>query len=200
MRLLFLWIILIIGAQAATNIWINAGNAYGVEPRLLYAISKVESNLEPYCISISYKRLSKQKKETLYKLLKEKDIPHYTYTQVIEVKGENLDQAKTVINFLDKNNFPNFDIGLMQINNYHKKSLARRGISLEKLLDEDVNLKVASGILWYFYKKHGSYHEALNGYNGRVKKNPYSKKVFAVLKKLLLPHEKTSKRLFYSAI
>lgn len=200
MRVLLFWIILVISAQAATNMWVRTGNAYGIEPRLLYAISKVESNLHPYNVSVNYKKISAIKKKKLYKFLKARNIPHYTYTQVIEIQNKNLHQAKTVVRFLDRNHYSSFDIGLMNINNIHKESLAKKHISLENLLNEETNLEVAAGILLNCYKRHGTTYKAINAYNGRIKGNPYYSKVFAVLKNLLLPNENTSKTLFYAVL
>lgn len=200
MKIWFMWIILVISVQASTNMWVRAGNAYGIEPRLLYAISKVESNLRPYTVSVNYKKLSEEQRKRLYSLLKDRDIPHYTFTQVIEINSKNLLQAKEVVNFLDTNHYPSFDIGLMQINNVHKKYLARKNISLEKLLSEEVNLQVAAGILWSCYKRHGTSYKAINAYNGKIEGNPYYSKVFSVLSNLLLPTEDSSKELFYCVI
>lgn len=200
MRIWLVWIFLVISANATTNMWVSTGNAYGIEPRLLYAISKVESNLRPYNVSVNYKKISKAQQERLYKFLKYRNIPHYTFTQVIEIQNKNLSQAKAVVNFLDKNHYASFDIGLMNINNIHKKSLAKKHISLINLLDENVNLKVAAGILLNCYKKHGSSYEAINAYNGKVKNNPYYSKVFSVLQNLLLPNEDASKELFYCVL
>lgn len=200
MRILLLWIVLVISSHAVTNMWVRTGKAYGIEPRLLYAISKVESNLHPYNISVNYKKISAKQKKRLYKFLKYRHIPHYTYTLVIEIQNKNKNQAKEVLNFLERNHYASFDIGLMNINNIHKKSLAKRGISLENLLNQETNLKVAAGILLNCYKRHGSSYKAINAYNGRIKGNPYYSKVFAVLQNLLLPHENSSKELFYVSL
>lgn len=200
MRTWFLLIFLGISLHAATNMWVTTGKAYGIEPRLLYAISKVESNLHPYNVSVNYKKITAAQKQKLYKYLKMRRIPYYTYTQVIEIHNKNMPQAKAVVRFLDKNHYSSFDIGLMNINNIHKRSLAKRGISLEDLLDEKTNLKVAAGILLYCYKRHGTNYKAINAYNGKIKGNPYYSKVFSVFKRLLLPNEDTSKQLFYCAL
>lgn len=201
MRIFLLLFVLVISSNAMTNMWVRTGQAYGIEPRLLYAISKVESNLHPYNVSVNYKRISALQKKKLYKFLKAANITHYTYTQVIEIQNKDLAQAKTVVRFLDKNHYSSFDIGLMNINNIHKKSLAKRHISLENLLDEETNLEVAAGILLNCYKRHGgSSYKAINAYNGKIKGNPYYSKVFAVLQNLLLPNEDTSKELFYVSL
>lgn len=187
-------------AQATTNMWVSAGQAYGIEPRLLYAISKVESNLRPFVVSVNYKKISYSQREGLYRMLRNKNIPFSTFTKVIEIDNKNISQAKEVISFLDGNHYPTFDIGLMQINNVHKKTLAKNGISLYSLLNEDTNLHVAAGILWTCYKKHQSSYKAINAYNGKIVGNNYYSKVFMVFNNLLLPSENASKQLFYCVI
>ncbi len=186
--------------QASANMWISAGQAYGIEPRLLYAISKVESNVRPWVISVNYKKLSSSQSKKLYSMLRTKKIFYNTFTKVIEIDNQDINQAKGVISFLDSNHYPSFDIGLMQINSIHKKTLAKNGITLDALLDENCNLHVAAGILWNCYKKHKSTHKAINAYNGKTVGNPYYSKVFSILNNLLLPTEDVSKRLFYCVI
>jgi soluble lytic murein transglycosylase-like protein len=185
------------GTQTYANIWLKTGQAHGIEPRLFYAISKVESNLRPLVVSVNFRKISAMQRQKLYAMLKHKNIPHNTYTKVIEIDNQNISQAREVIHFLDTNRYKSFDIGLMQINNIHKETLRAHKISLYALLDEEVNLGVAADILWKCYKKHGTNHNAINAYNGRLKGNPYYSKVSAEFKKLLLPHESNSKRLFY---
>ncbi len=199
-RALLLWIMMMAAANAATNMWIRTGDTYGIDPRLLYAISKVESDLHPLNISVNYKKLSKMELDKLYLMLKNRGIPYKTFTKVVAIENENITQAKYVINFLDNNHYPSFDIGLMQINNIHKDVLAGMKISLHSLLNQETNLNVSAAILWECYKKHGSTSKAINAYNGRVAGNPYYSKVSAELQKLLLPNESSSKRLFYGVL
>ncbi len=196
-RIWLLWVILVVGAHAATNIWMSTGTSHGIDPRLLYAISKVESNHNPLVISVNYQKLNKVQADMLYLMLQSRDIQHITYTKVVSIYSKDIAQAKRVISFLDQNDYPSFDIGLMQINNVHKEVLSSLKISLHDLLDQQTNLNVASGILWNCYKKHRSNKEAINAYNGRIIGNDYYTKVSEVLHKLLLPHENASKNLFY---
>jgi hypothetical protein len=188
---------LVVGLHAATNIWMSTGNSQGIDPRLLYAISKVESNHNPLVVSVNYQKLNRVQTDMLYLMLQSRNIKYNTYTKVVSIYSKDITQAKQVISFLDQNNYPSFDIGLMQINNVHKEVLKSLKISLHNLLNEQTNLNVASGILWNCYKKHRSNKEAINAYNGRIVGNDYYTKVSEVLNKLLLPHESTSKNLFY---
>ena len=200
-RVVLIWMLLFIGANAAANstpnVWMRTGNAYGIDPRLLYAISKVESNVNPLLVSVNFKKLTKLQLSGLYFMLEHRNVPYKTMTKVISIENENILQAKMVIDFLDNNNYPSFDIGLMQVNNIHKDVLKGMKISLNELLKEETNLNIAAGILWECYKKHGTNDKAINAYNGRLTGNPYYAKVSAELHKLLLPHENNSKRLFY---
>ncbi|MDX9813746.1 MAG: lytic transglycosylase domain-containing protein [Sulfurimonas sp.] len=183
--------------MASKNIWIATGQTYGIEPRLLYAISKVESNIAPLVIALNHKKTPPAKLNKLTKALSISKIPYKKYQTVLQIHNQNTQQAKAVIAYLDTNGYESFDIGLMQINSIHKESLAKKNIPLDALLDEKLNISVAAEILWNCYKKHGTKEEALNAYNGKVKNNDYYKKVLAELDKLLLPHEKQNKKLFF---
>jgi len=199
-RILWLLALLAVGAHAAANIWIHTGEAYGIEPRLLYAISKVESNVRPLMISVNYKKLTKAESDKLYFMLQSRNISYSVYSKVVEIESKNIVEARGVIDFLDNNRYPSFDIGLMQINNLHKETLAGMKIPLHELLNEKTNLSVAANILWECYKKHRSNDKAINAYNGSSVGNSYYTKVSAELRKLLLMHENNSKRLFYRII
>jgi soluble lytic murein transglycosylase-like protein len=199
-RIFWLLVFLAVGAHAVTNIWIRTGEAYGIEPRLLYAISKVESNVRPLIISVNYHKLTKPQEQKLYTMLQNRNISYKIYSKVVEIDSKNSVEARSVIEFLDQNHYPSFDIGLMQINNMHKEKLSKMKIPLDALLNESTNLSVAADILWECYKKHRSNDRAINAYNGAIVGNSYYTKVSAELRKLLLLHENSSKRLFYRVI
>lgn len=199
-RIFWLLVLLAVGAHAVTNIWIRTGEAYGIEPRLLYAISKVESNVRPLVVSVNYHKLTKPQEQKLYTMLQNRNISYKIYSKVVEIDSKNSVEARSVIEFLDQNHYPSFDIGLMQINNMHKEKLSKMKIPLDALLNESTNLSVAADILWECYKKHRSNDRAINAYNGAIVGNSYYTKVSAELRKLLLLHENSSKRLFYRVI
>jgi len=199
-RVFWLLLLVSVSVHAVTNMWIRTGEAYGIEPRLLYAISKVESDVRPLIISVNYQKLTKPQEQKLYSMLQSRNISYKKYSKVVEIDSKNSIEAKGVIEFLDQNRYPSFDIGLMQINNMHKEMLATMKIPLSSLLNENINLSVAAGILWECYKKHRSNDKAINAYNGAVVGNTYYTKVAAELRKLLLAHENSSKRLFYRII
>ena len=190
-------VVFFLTTEIYANIWQKTGQEYGIEPRLFYAISKVESNLRPLVVSVNFRKMNYSQRQKLAAFIRSRNIPYKTHTKVIELNSRNVAQAQDVVRFLDANRFASFDIGLMQINNIHKAELQSKGIPLTALFNEETNLKVAANILWKCYKKHGSNHKAINAYNGRVIGNPYYSKVSAELQKLLLPHENSSKRLFY---
>lgn len=186
--------------QTWANMWLNTGKAYGIEPRLFYAISKVESNLRPLVVSVNFTKITPAQRQLLYTVLKYKRVPHRTFTKVIEIDNQTVAQARDIINFLDANHFKSFDIGLMQINNIHKEELRANKIALHDLLNAETNLHVAADILLKCYKKHRTPYKAINAYNGKLIGNNYFAKVSAEFQKLLLPHESRSKRLFYTIL
>lgn len=186
--------------QVWANMWLKTGEAYGIEPRLFYAISKVESNLRPLVVSVNFTKTTPAERQLLYTVLKYKRIPHRTFTKVIEIDNQTLSQAREIIAFLDSNHYKSFDIGLMQINNIHKEELKANKISLFDLLKAETNLHVAADILLKCYKKHRTPYKAINAYNGKLIGNNYFAKVSAEFQKLLLPHENRSKRLFYTIL
>ncbi len=200
-NLLIFFVFSLIHVQASTGtIWSMAGATFGIDPRLLYAIATVESNHRPLSISANYKKMTSLQKQRLLKMLRIKRIPHNTQTKVISIESRSLSEALEVITFLDYHRYPSFDIGLMQVNNIHKERLQKEGIALHQLLLPATNLKVAAEILSDCYKKHRNNRNAINAYNGKLYGNPYYSKVENELKKLLFPHEKSSKRLFYQIL
>lgn len=196
-RLSWMLLLLLATAHASTNLWVATGRAYGIEPRLLYAISKIESNVSPLLVSVNFQKLSPQQYKNLHNALNYKNIPYKVLSKVIQIQSRNITEAREVIYFLDKYGYPSFDIGLMQINNIHKQTLLNKNIELYDLLSEAVNVKVGAEILWDCYKKHRSPSRAINAYNGKLVGNDYYAKVSAEFRKLLLPHENSSKNLFY---
>lgn len=116
--------------EQTSNYFVEAGRYYNVDPRLLWCVAKVESNMNP-----------------------------------------------TAIN---KNTNGTYDIGLMQINTIHLPTLAKFGITKEKLLDPRTSASVGAWVMKGCIAKHGMTKNGITCYNGRIKNNPYADKVLKV--------------------
>lgn len=199
-KILFLILMFISSLFAEKNIWINTGKNFGIEPRLLYAISKVESNVTPLVVSVNHTKITPIQEKKLLDALNYAQVPYVKYPKTIEIRNRNQREAKQVIAFLDYYKYASFDIGLMQINNIHKETLAKENISLQSLVDAHINVKIGAKILLDCYKKHRSFEKTLNAYNGKLEGNDYYAKVYKEFQKLLLPHESSTKNPFYVMI
>lgn len=115
--------------------WIKVGKIYGIEPRLLYSIAKVESDLDRYVVAFSFNKMSPKQVQEPGGFLTKIALRAKQHTQVIarsEVK--NKFEASKVVHF-HTNNYPRFDMGIMQINSIHKPLLDKAGISFYDLFD-----------------------------------------------------------------
>lgn len=131
--------------------FIEAANKYGVRPRLLYAIAKVESDFNPYAINVN------------------------AHGRSIKVYyPENKDQAKVVLNYLLSHGY-NFDLGIAQINIVNIRSM---GLDPYKLLDPCQNLDVSAILLKSLINRYGFNWQAIWRYNGRPS---YAYKVYHAL-------------------
>ncbi|ACZ13017.1 lytic transglycosylase domain-containing protein [Sulfurospirillum deleyianum] len=179
------------------NIWVKVGQIYGIEPSLLYSIAKVESDLDRYVVAFSANKMTQKQARELEQFLKQKGIESKRHTQVIAIKSKNRYEASHVVHFLYTRNYPRFDMGIMQINSIHKPMLDRANISLYDLFDPKVNIQVGAYILATCFAKHKNNKDAINAYNGKIKDNPYSAKVFKEFKKLYSSYQKDRNKLAY---
>lgn len=169
---------------ASENIWVKVGKIYGIEPRLLYSIAKVESDLDRYVVAFSFNKMSPKQAQALSTFLAKNAIESKQHSQVIAIRSKNKFQASKVVHFLYTNNYPRFDMGIMQINSIHKSMLDKAKISFYDLFEPTINIQVGAYILATCMEKHKNYKDAINAYNGKVNDNPYSAKVFKEFKKL----------------
>ncbi|ATB70613.1 PilT protein, putative [Sulfurospirillum diekertiae] len=191
---LFLW-----AAQPNTgeNIWVKVGQIYGIEPRLLYSIAKVESDLDRYVVAFSANKMTPQQAQELSTFLRQKGIESKMYSQVIAIKSKNKEQFKMVVHFLYTHNYPRFDMGIMQINSIHKPLLDKANISLYDLFDPNTNIQVGAYILATCFIRHKNNKDAINAYNGKIDDNPYSAKVYKEFQKLYNFYQKDKTKLYY---
>ena len=179
------------------NIWVKVGQIYGIEPRLLYSIAKVESDLDRYVVAFSASKMTQKQAEELQTFLKQKGIESKQYSQVIAIKSKNKYEASHVVYFLYTHNYPRFDMGIMQINSIHKPLLDKANISFYDLFDPVVNIQVGAYILATCFEKHKNNKDAINAYNGKIDDNPYSAKVFKEFQKLYTTYQKDKTKLYY---
>ena len=128
----------------AAACWEQAGARYGVDPHLLAAIARVESNLKPDAVNASHERRT-----------------------------------------------GSVDLGLMQINSSWLPTLARHGVTRERLFDACTSIHVAAWILADLFARYGVTWEAVGAYNAaciRVepsecgkRRAAYARKVHAAL-------------------
>ena len=190
----FLW-----AAQPNTgeNIWVKVGQIYGIEPRLLYSIAKVESDLDRYVVAFSANKMTPKQAQELSTFLRQKGIESKQYSQVIAIKSKNKYEASHVVHFLYTHNYPRFDMGIMQINSIHKPLLDKANISLYDLFDPKINIQVGAYILATCFARHKNNKDAINAYNGKIDDNPYSAKVFKEFQKLYSTYQKDKTKLYY---
>lgn len=110
--------------------WEKIGKIYNVDPRLLYSIAKVESNFDQFVVAFSFSKMSPEQARKLEQFLARNGIESKMHSQVIAIKSKTKQQATKVVDFLYTNDYPRFDMGMMQINSIHKPLLDKARISL----------------------------------------------------------------------
>jgi hypothetical protein len=135
---------------AAASCWEKAGARYGVDPHLLAAIAKVESNFNPDAVNASHERRT-----------------------------------------------GSVDLGLMQINSSWLPTLARHGVTRDRLFDACTSIHVAAWILADLFARYGVTWEAVGAYNAACvriepsecakRRHAYARKVHAALSEMSRP-------------
>lgn len=167
------------------NLWVRVGKIYNIDPKILYAIGRVESGINRYVVAMNATRLTQMQIHELKSFLNANGISYIADSKVFSIRNKNEYQAKRTVHFLYTRGYQKFDMGIMQINSVHKPMLDRAGISLYDLFEPRINIQVGAYVLATCMKRHpNSLKNAINAYNGKVDNNPYSQKVYVEYKKL----------------
>jgi len=166
----WVWGIFLLAGAVFANCFVEAGKYYGVNPWLLYAIAKVESNLNPLAIEV----ISKKKLPIPCKVRKENG--KYYYSCMPSTYEEAVSILETAISF-----GANYSVGLGQINRYWVK---RFGISPYELFSSCYNIYWSAYILRTCLQKYGNSWKGVDCYNKGDRASNYSRYVFRVCKEI----------------
>jgi len=178
---------------ANANIWDEAANEINVDPYLLWSIGKNESGFNAY--SINYNKMPNEKIEKAAFFFRTNGVKTQRYgneKQHLSVDCKNLSCAETAIAYAEKNKI-NYDIGVMNINSIHFKTLSEYGITPYSLLDPKLNVKVGAWELKGCINRYGYSWNAINCYNGmsyenRVQ-NKYAMKIYKTMMRAKQRHQ-----------
>ena len=137
-KIMMVVLILTLPAKSYSYCFESASQRYGINPTLLWAIAKVESNFHPYAIAYRDKGKNKSIYPNTLKLAKE-------WIDWLWEKGVD------------------FDLGLGQIN---RRNISAYGINPYSLLDPCYNLNWSAYILRTMIDRYGYTWEGISRYNG----------------------------------
>ena len=148
---------------ASANCFVEAAKYYKVNPYVLYAIAKTESNLNPYAVEVISK-----KPLPLSCPYKKKNGKYY-----YSCNNSSYEEALKVIE-IAKRHKANFSVGLMQINKAWLKEIYKYGYSLESLFDWCNNVIIGAWILSQCISEFGNSWKAIDCYNKGKKAKDWS--------------------------
>ena len=137
-KIIMVVLILTLPAKSYSYCFESASQRYGINPTLLWAIVKVESNFHPY--AIAYREGGKNR----------------------SIYPNTLKLAKKWVNWLWEKGV-DFDLGLGQIN---RRNISAYGINPYSLLDPCYNLTWSAYILRTMIDRYGYTWEGISRYNG----------------------------------
>ena len=172
----------------------EAGDLTGIDPLLLIAVAQQESGLETKAVNLRIRKkvdsiLRKHgisfKRSTVYRKGKKRRFRYYMYT----IKFKNYRQFRVLKRLMKR--AVGYDVGLMQINDYHIRLLKRYGLDEWDLVQEPcLNVVIGATILkscMAIFKN--DLKRSLECYNRgtkarRVRTYPYAKRVLKIYRAL----------------
>jgi len=159
----------------------KVGNYFNIESKIIKTLATIESGKNPNLINVNIRH--KKNYYTLIKFLKKNHITYKTYKKkMVSFKVNQINYIK-ILNFLNTYHY-SFDIGIMQINSSHTKSLFMQKLLLKNPF---YNIYIGSKILRECFdrSKYDAY-QTISCYNtGSIYKQnkSYIKKFFDNFKK-----------------
>jgi len=155
------------------------GDYYNIDYKILKTLAVIESSLSPNSINVNIK--NNYQFYNLIKFLKKNHIKYKTYSKKMVYFNVNDNNYKNVLIFLNKNKY-SFDIGIMQINNSHAKTLFKQELLLKNPF---YNIYIGGKILRECFDKSNDAYQAISCYNSgsiyKIRKH-YLKKFFDTYK------------------
>ena len=121
-------VVLSYGQGQQDNIWNEAANAINVDPYLLWSIAKNESGFNPN--SINFNKMQPTIRDEAIAYMNSLNIKVKSYgkqNQHLSIDCKSKQQAEIAIKYALGKKI-NFDIGIMNINSVHLKTLAKYNI------------------------------------------------------------------------
>jgi len=154
----WVWGIFLLAGAVFANCFVEAGQYYGVNPWLLYAIAKTESGLNPYAVEVISRKKLPLSCPYRYKRGK------YYYSCF----PQNYYEALRIVRIAQKHN-ANFSIGLMQVNKVWLKEISKYGYGIENLFNWCNNVKIGAWILARCISEYGNSWKAVDCYNKGIR-------------------------------
>jgi len=142
MRILFFsFLFLSLYATDYNSFFNKVGNYFNIESKILKTLAIIESNESPNLINVNVKHIKNY--YALVRFLRKNHIHYKGYKRKMASFKVNQRDYIKVLNFLNKHYY-SFDIGIMQINSSHTKSLFMQKLLLKNPF---YNIYIGSKIL-----------------------------------------------------
>jgi len=158
-RIIILFLLFVfVNANDYTFFFKKIGNYFNIDPLILETIAKIESNYQNNVINVNTNHKNYYK---LIKFLKKENISYKAFNKKMVMFRVNKINLARVLNFLNKNKY-SFDLGIMQINNFHAKTLL-----MQKLLLKNPFFNIYKGakILRECFDKSKDAYQTISCYN-----------------------------------